>query len=150
MRTIAYPSDVPVVITRRRRRRRTRREIPSHPPPDDYATKLVKYVPAETLSFFLPAVLLADSALGDALLVIVAMVGTALYLGRQGPKPLYFYVLAELALLAWIVGTTEVGSELLPLRPEAAKLTLAIAVYLIPAVDDTLTRRLQPSQAPDT
>jgi hypothetical protein len=112
----------------------------------------VKYVPAETLSFALPAFLLTDARAGQAALLAAALIGTALYLGLQGPKPLHFFVLAELALMAWLVGTTEVGSDLLAMPEEAAKLTLAIAVFLIPAIDETLSRRLQhrSGQAPET
>jgi len=109
--------------------------------PDTFPTKLVKYVPAETLAFVIPATAFATTNIRRSVVLVVALIGTPLYLARAARLPLWFFILAELSLLAWIAGTTDFAVELLGIAPEVGKFVLFVAVFLIPAVDELLTRR---------
>jgi hypothetical protein len=109
--------------------------------PDTFPTKLVKYVPAETLAFVIPATAFATTNLRRSVVLVVALIGTPLYLALAARLPLWFFILAELSLLAWVIGTTDFAAELLGVAPEVGKFTLLVAVFLIPAVDELLTRR---------
>jgi hypothetical protein len=81
---------------------------------DGFPERLVKYVPAETLAFFVPlaAVLDPGHRLWLITVLVVGAVGTVGYLwlaGQQaGPdeRPLpHFYALSCVAFLCWAVGT---------------------------------------------
>src|ERR1700694_366387 len=78
------------------------------PPPDKYADKLVKYIPAEVIAFFLPTFALAvakQSRWGEWLVLGTCVLGTWGYMAiRRDPasKPRwYFYLLSVLAFIAW-------------------------------------------------
>jgi hypothetical protein len=118
---------------------------------DGLPERLVKYVPAETLAFFVPLA----SAIGgdrDVLLVTVLAVGLAgtvgyLWLHGQRAEPdvrplPHFYVLSALAFLAWAIGTSGNVSALVRLDQVAAGVVLGLAVFLIPLLDEVLNRRL--------
>jgi len=147
-RAIVYPAEVVAVRIGGRPRRR-RGPLPPLPPetgeaeqrPDTFPTKLVKYVPAETLAFVIPATAFATTNVRRSVVLVVALIGTPLYLARAARLPLWFFILAELSLLAWIAGTTDFAVELLGIAPEVGKFVLFAAVFLIPIVDELLTRR---------
>jgi hypothetical protein len=144
-RAIVYPAEMGAVrIGRRPRRRRgplSRETLEAEQRPDTFPTRLVKYVPAETLAFVIPATAFATSNLRRSVVLAVALIGTPLYLALAARLPLWFFILAELSLLAWVTGTTDFAVELLGIAPEVGKFVLFVAVFLIPAVDELLTRR---------
>jgi hypothetical protein len=110
--------------------------------------KLAKYVPAETLAFFVPV----SAGIGGghdstiALLIFVAAAGTVGYLwlnGRKLPRderPLvHFYVLAVLAFLCWALGTSSAVASLVGADEVTSGVVLAIAVFAIPLLDGVIT-----------
>lgn len=117
---------------------------------DDLPTRLVKYVPAETLAFYVPAAA-AIGATNDLLLVVVVAVGavgTAGWLWYQASslaaeeRPLvHFYVLAVIAFLVWALATAPSLASLLRLDTVTTGIILAIGVFLIPLADGILERR---------
>ncbi len=121
--------------------------------PDDYGDKLVKYIPAEVIAFFLPAYALAAKLTDFSdrigwLLVGVAVLGTVGYLlvkaDKTKPPRLYFYILAVFAFLGWAIGTTTEVAELFKLpQPElSGKLVVFVTIFVVPLVDELLTRYL--------
>ena len=133
----------------------TRTVVP--PPPgeseggDDFPTALVKYVPAETLAFFVPAAagIGRDRSALLILVVVVGAIGTLGYLWlRAQAEPdknkrplLHFYVLAVIAFLVWAIGTAPSVAQLAHLDEVAAGVVLGTGVFLIPLADRLLTRR---------
>lgn len=119
-------------------------------PVDEWGDKLVKYVPAEVLAFYIPAWALVETAtpLGQWLVFAISLVGTVAYLmaraDRADPPRPYFYVLAALAFIAWAIGTTTSGSVLLHLPQWSAQITVLAAVFLIPLIDEIVTKYLAP------
>ncbi len=123
-------------------------------PKDEFGDKLVKYIPAEVIAFFLPAYALAKSADPAGLawlpyaLVVVAGLGLVGYLLIRAPKDnpprWYFYVLSVVAFLAWIAGTSAAGADVFHLVQVeiTGKLILMAAVFAIPLLDELLTRFL--------
>ena len=114
---------------------------------DSVPERLVKYVPAETLAFFVPAAAgLGADREGLLIAVIVAgLVGTIGYLWvaaqreDEDKRPMtHFYVLAGLAFLCWALGTSGSVSSLVDLDATAAGVILGLAVFLIPLVDEVL------------
>lgn len=114
---------------------------------NDFAEKLVKYIPGETLAFFLPAYIGAQATGEDSWrwgVLIIGALGTVAYahirskqeLGRA--RPVYAYVLAMVAFLAWAFGTSAAGSELIGLTAPESDLLLALTVFVVPAVDQLL------------
>jgi hypothetical protein len=113
---------------------------------DDYPTKLVKYVPAEVVSFFL----VATSVFGDRQPILVAtliacLAGTPLYLyvaSRHlvplNRPPAYYYVLALIAFAAWAVGTSTAVDGLLRMDKALGQFLLLLTVFLIPGIDTLL------------
>jgi uncharacterized membrane protein len=126
---------------------------------DGLPEKLAKYVPAETLAFFVPiSATIPDSRM--ALLwvaVAVGLVGTIIYLivaaqrATADAKPrLHFFVLAGLAFLAWALGTGKGVQDLIGLDSITAGVILGVAVFLVPLIDSALNivsaaRRRSPS-----
>jgi hypothetical protein len=117
---------------------------------DGLPERLVKYVPAETLAFFVPLAPIVGPD-RDALLVVVvvaALIGTVGYLWLNGsrlepderPRP-HFYALAGLAFLAWALGISTLVQDLVGVDEIAAAVVLAVAVFLIPLIDGVLSRR---------
>jgi hypothetical protein len=124
---------------------------------DSLPEKLVKYVPAETLAFFIPV----SAAVGDdrdVLLLVataIAAIGTAAYLwlnaqkleDRQKPLP-HFYVLAVLAFLAWAIGTATNLAKLLGMDDVVAGIVLLAGIFLIPLADGVLNQLLRRPASP--
>src|SRR5947208_2235116 len=90
-------------------------------PGDDLPTRLAKYVPAETLAFFVPA----TAAIGTGHKGLVALVTLAAAVGSLGvlwlnavklpddERPLrHFYVLAVVAFLSWAIATSPSTADL--------------------------------------
>lgn len=131
---------------------------PADTPRDSYGDKLVKYIPAEVIGFYVPAYALAkqvgtqgNGAQGNwAQWVVLALctLGTVGYLfvraNQEKPPRWYFYLLSSLAFLAWALGTSMAGSELFQLENAdvLGKLIVTAAVFLIPLIDDLLTKLL--------
>jgi hypothetical protein len=118
---------------------------------DRFPERLVKYVPAETLAFFVPtAAVLDDDHKAWLLAVLVAgILGTAGYLWVAGraaeddERPLpHFYVLASIAFACWAVGTSAGVAALIGLDQVEAGVVVGLAVFVIPLVDDILNRVL--------
>jgi hypothetical protein len=113
---------------------------------DDWGDKLVKYIPAEVLAFFIPAYAVVETAgpIGPWIVFALALAGNIAYLiaraDRADPPRWYFYVLAGIAFGAWAIGTTTVGAVLLHLPPWSAEITVLGAVFLIPLADEILTK----------
>lgn len=118
-------------------------------PTDKLPEKLAKYVPAETLGFFVP--ISAVIGTGDEALLIaviaVALVGTPAYLWMVAPNApdptrprVFFYALAELALACWLVGTSGVTQHLVGVSDKAGGVILGCATFLIPIIDGVLNK----------
>jgi len=113
---------------------------------DDYATKLVKYIPGEVLAFFLPAVAVAgtrpDLQWAAALIGLLAT-GGYLYVynkRKKLPTPKVWYVsLAMIAFIAWALGTSAPTRELVGMDDVIARFILLVAVLVIPGIDEWLS-----------
>jgi len=119
-------------------------------PPDGFPEKLAKYVPAEVLAFYVPALGLTGVRTDHVallLLTAVGVVGTVLYLvvaARKQPgsnAPVWFYALAALAFLGWAIGTVPEVAGLTGLSAGVVSLVLPISVFLIPGIDEAITTR---------
>jgi hypothetical protein len=139
-----------------------RGEVPKAPAPqpptkeDGLGDKLMKYIPAEVIAFYVSGYVLAGSLGGKArwAVLLVCLFGTPAYLfiraDRVNPPRWYFYVLATLSFLAWAAGTSTVGADLFgwadPTNPQKAeimgKFIVTAAVFLIPLTDELLTKLL--------
>jgi energy-converting hydrogenase Eha subunit A len=117
---------------------------------DGLPERLVKYVPAETLAFFVPLAPIVgrDRAALLVFVLVAGLVGTVGYLWLSGSRlPVderprrHFYALAGLAFLAWALGTSAVVQDLLGVDAIAAAVVLAVAVFLVPLADGLLSRR---------
>jgi hypothetical protein len=126
------------------------RERGTHTASDSLPVKLVKYVPAEVLAFFVPlSAILGDGRRGLLwLTAVAAVVGTPLYLAagaRRLPSDdrpsAYFYALATMAAIAWLLGTSSATAHLVGLDSVAAAVIMGLAVFIIPVIDDLLEHR---------
>jgi len=115
---------------------------------DRFPDKLVKYVPAETLAFFVPIAAAIGEERNALLCVVVAigLVGTPIYLWiaasrlPQDQRPFFhFYPLAMLAFVAWALGTNAAVAKLVHLDSFAAGIIFGCAVFIIPGLDQGLT-----------
>ena len=115
---------------------------------DKFPDKLLKYVPAETLAFFVPisASLGPDRTRLLVVAILVGAVGTPAYLwltARKLPKaerPLtHFYLLAVLAFACWALGTSGSVDNLVGIDSVTAGFILTVAVFAIPLMDQVLT-----------
>jgi len=110
-------------------------------PADTYASKLVKYVPAEVIAFYVPAyALMGKTAAGAAATLAVGAIATFAYLEWQARRedqkqPWSFYALAVLAFLGWALGISTVGTLLFGLTIEVSAFIMMVLVLAIPAVD---------------
>lgn len=88
------------------------------------------------------------------LLVGVAVLGTVGYLlvraDKAKPPRWYFYPLAVAAFLGWAIGTTIEVAELFNLsQPElSGKLVIMATIFVVPLIDELLTRYLPATAAP--
>lgn len=123
--------------------------------PDNFADKLVKYIPAEAIAFYTPMyayvrtnVTATDGAVTKGPLVFVLLVTILGLLGyvyarhrsdnKTGAKitEWYYYPLAVLAFLCWAAGTSSVAQDLTPLAGWWDKVILLAGVFLIPLLDE--------------
>ncbi|GAA1646917.1 hypothetical protein ACFQY4_16315 [Catellatospora bangladeshensis] len=121
---------------------------------DGLPERLVKYVPAETLAFFVPlaAVIGPDRRPLLIALLCVGLAGTVGYLWLAGQKtaaderPLpHFYALAAVAYLCWALATSPHAAALLGLDQVEAGVVLTLAVFLVPLADELLVRLRRPA-----
>lgn len=115
---------------------------------DGLPEKLVKYVPAETIGFFVPV----SAAVGTGnegwliAVVVVALLGTPAYLFQMAPetpasKPrVHYYVLAEIALVCWMLGTSSAVQSWVGISQTLGGVVLAIGTFAIPITDGVLTK----------
>ena len=115
---------------------------------DGLPEKLVKYVPAETLAFFVPLAAAAGTDREGFLiaLLVIGVIGTVAYLWYAaralpaGQRPLiHFYVLAPLAFLCWAIATAPNVADLIGIDSLIAAAILTGAVFLIPITDSIVT-----------
>ena len=120
-------------------------------PGDGLPEKLVKYVPAETLAFFVPTA----AALGtdhDGALIAAILIGAAgtvgyLWLAARGEPPAkrplpHFYALSVIAFACWALGTGPSVMQLVGVDPTVAGVILGFGVFVIPLVDGILSELL--------
>ena len=117
---------------------------------DGYLEKLAKYIPGEVLAFYVPILAIAGVKSDKTALFLVTavgIVGTVVWLianarssspAGQAP-PVWFYVLAAVAFVAWAIGTTPELASALGLTNVLASIVLPIAVFIIPGIDLALT-----------
>ena len=123
------------------------------PGADQLPEKLVKYIPGETLAFFVPmaAALGEDRKAWLAAVLFVAALGTVGYLwnaassAQANERPLpHFYVLAVVAFAGWAIGTSPNVANLISVDDVVAGVILALTVFLVPLADGVLNRVLKP------
>ena len=117
---------------------------------DGFGDKLVKYIPAEVIAFYVSGYILAGQLGKAAQWVVLAacLLGTAAYLfvraDKVNPPRWYFYVLAIISFLAWAVGTSTAGADLFMWPTNKAeimgKFIVTAAVFLVPLTDELLTK----------
>lgn len=115
---------------------------------DGISEKIIKYVPAETLAFFVPAT--AAAGADEEGWLIVALIAGALgnfgwlwlsaqSITEEAKRPLrHFYVLAIVAFGCWAIATSPAVAELIGVGDVAAGLILLLGVFLIPLADGIL------------
>lgn len=121
--------------------------------PDNYASKIAKYVPAETIAVL--ALLFAafkPSAgtvwwwvAGGALANCVYLLSLAMGQPKTVPRPrLYFYFLSVIALALWAMATLGPVKRAAGLTgedgPNKQAALLALAAFIVPALDTVLTK----------
>jgi hypothetical protein len=119
---------------------------------DSLPEKLVKYVPAETLAFFVPlAAAIGPERRGLLIaVVVIGLIGNAGYLwwnGRRLPqeeRPLpHFFLLATIAFLCWAIATAPNVAAMLGVDSLVSAVILGGAVFLIPLADQFITVQLR-------
>ena len=119
------------------------------PEADGYAERLVKYIPGETIAFFLPFA--SITAITDGQLIaalVVAEILTLLWTINRNEKlpsdmhrPKLLVILWSLiAFPAWALGTSAEVQSLLDWPALTCTLILAGTAALVPLVDDRLTK----------
>lgn len=150
-RTVVYPE-----ASASRGARSVEPDAPARP--DAYPEKLVKYVPAEVVAFYVPAYTMApdERMFLKWAILLMAAVGTVGYLRLQAPDAIpprwYFYVLSLVAFFAWALGTTSTGDDLLHLSREESAIALLAGVFLVPMIDEWISRLtgdVRPGENPD-
>jgi hypothetical protein len=118
---------------------------------DGLPERLVKYVPAETLAFFVPfaAAIEPDRYVLLIAVVVVAALGNIGYLWWNGhnlpreQRPLpHFFVMATIAFLCWAIATAPNVSAMLGIDALIAAVILGSAVFLVPLADQVITTLL--------
>jgi hypothetical protein len=116
---------------------------------DSLPERLVKYVPAETLAFFVPVAGSIGSSRSPLLIAAVSagLVGTVGYLWLAGQRAEsdqrprgHFYILAAVAFVCWAIGTSANVAHLVRIDQVTAGVILGLAVFLVPLIDEVLTR----------
>lgn len=119
---------------------------------DQFAERLVKYVPAEALSFFIFATALFDRGGIVVGAGVVALIGAVLLalLARSDlpydlrPPALMTVGLTGAAFLAWALGTSPALQDVLGVSAKVGAFALACAAFALPIVDESLMRVLHP------
>jgi hypothetical protein len=119
---------------------------------DDFAAKLVKYIPGEALALVaLISSLAGISQIQVVSIVVVGGIGQLLWLHREGAKLLTVdrpsqrqYVFALVAYVAWVFGTSPTVCSVLGIAHTTGTITMASVAYLLPLVDDVAHARLDP------
>lgn len=114
---------------------------------DTYTERLVKYVPAEVLAFFVPiSTQVGDNKVLLWVTLVVGIAGTIGYLYLHARKQAaeektgwYFYPLAAIAFLAWAIGTNEQVAGLVGLSQSSRGVILGLCVFAIPLLDEILS-----------
>jgi hypothetical protein len=121
--------------------------------PDNYVSKIAKYVPAETIAVL--ALLFAAFkpstgtvwwwVAGGALANCVYLLSLALGQPKTVPRPrLYFYFLSIVALVLWAMATLGPVKKAAGLTgengPSKQAALLALAAFIVPALDTVLTK----------
>jgi hypothetical protein len=114
-------------------------------PDDDYGERLLKYVPAETLSFFAPATgfISPRHYVGmTVVVVLVGVLGNIIYnmLRKSETVMLHYYVLSTVAFIVWAWTVDPKFAELCNLDDATVHLILLIAVFLLPGIDSVLAK----------
>lgn len=123
------------------------------PSPDGYLSRIIKYIPGETLALVLPASLIPG--LDDWhlwLIAIAGLIGTPLWLRftarRQLPphqQPhLRFYAIALLAYCPWIFASSTPVRDVIGIDQELTAVLLFLAAYFLPLLDDQLDDATRP------
>jgi len=111
---------------------------------DGFDEKLLKYIPAETIAFLVPAAAALGTTRSGWLIAVlgVGAVGSLgwLWYNAQSLPPekqprLHSYLLAFLAFCLWAVGTAPNVASLVGVDEAVASVLLGIAVFLIPLLD---------------
>lgn len=119
---------------------------------DDYASRLLKYIPAEALAFVVFGTSFSSERRGQvAAVAIVAAVGQLLWLRRSAQslpaadRPTWrYYLLSLIAYVAWVVGTSPKVRSLVGLHQTTAAIILGSVAYLLPSIDPATHSRLDP------
>lgn len=158
-RALVYPPAAPAPVGSQRRGvdgTPSERADTGKLPPDDYLTKLAKYVPAEVIAFFTPIAALGGDNRGILVFALcVGAVGTVVWLfifARSIPQDqrprIWSYGLAVVAFGVWALGISSEVREFLGLSDDWAGVILATTVFALPALDLLVTRPTpQPDQA---
>jgi hypothetical protein len=163
-RTIVYDRPIRIAEAEQTLRREfgdagpigaTRPDAVATRPGDDFASKLVKYIPAEALAFV--ALISSFSDITEPQVITIVAVGLAgqmLWLRRQGAKlppadrPTWRqYILSAIAYAAWVLGTSPAVSAVFGVDRTTATITMASVAYLLPLIDDPTHEWLDPKPA---
>ncbi len=118
---------------------------------DNYSDKLVKYIPAEVIAFYLPMytyVLSSVTENGEItsktplfVVLVISLLGLVgyMYVRRSSTTNWYFYALSAVAFLAWAIGTSPVGQNLFDLPELYNKVILMTGIFLVPMFDELLS-----------
>jgi hypothetical protein len=116
---------------------------------DDYQTRLVKYIPGESLAFYGPlSSIIAENAVALIVATGIGVIGTVLYLRQSSrhlkdpERPLpHYYVLSGIAFLVWALCINAPLATLLGISSLWKNVILACTVFLFPLIDDELAYR---------
>lgn len=116
---------------------------------DDYQTRLVKYIPGESLAFYAPlSSMVSENSAALVVATVIGVIGTILYLRQSArhlkdqEKPLpHYYVLSGFAFLIWAFSINQQFASLLGISSLWKSLFLACTIFLLPLVDDELGSR---------
>lgn len=118
---------------------------------DNYSDKLVKYIPAEVIAFYLPmyTYVLSSVTVNGAVtsktplfvVLLISLLGVVgyMYVRRSPTTNWYFYALSAVAFLAWAIGTSSVGQNLFGLPELYNKVILMTGIFLVPMFDELLS-----------
>lgn len=119
---------------------------------DTLPERLIKYVPAETLAFFVPIAAILGANQGNVLFaaLVASAIGTVGYLWlsaralppAEQPLP-HFYVLAVVAFGCWSLTTAPNVRAVFNIDETTAAVILPFSVFLIPLADGVLSAFLR-------